>query len=127
MSNCNPSPARRWFRFSLRTLLIAMAVVSAMGGYAAIAWRKSRAEWREAAAIYQERCEALTAASQEVQFSIVPYIGGVLRSRTPGVSKKRVALGDFPREAVVIDRPMKPATEKRFRAAFPETTIRVQP
>src|SRR6187397_2447827 len=49
-----PSPKRRWFQFSLRTLLIVITAGSLWLGWKMYTWRRQQAEQRKAVAAVKE-------------------------------------------------------------------------
>lgn len=107
-----PSP-RRWFRFSLRTLLIAVAVLSIPGAYVAHEWRvvkERRAALEEAEAAAPRRFHTAKA-----------------NPAVSDISRLRRAFGDEEILFCLYAGPIPQKTLNRFRAAFPETSIGSKP
>lgn len=98
----------RWRRFSLRTLLIAMAVLSLPCAYVAREWQT-----------VQERKRAVLAVQKEIG-------GGMFELHSepmPQISWARRAMGDRPRGGLIVPGFASEATLGRLRSAFPETKI----
>lgn len=107
------TPRRRWFRFSLRSALIAMAVLSAAVGYVAHEWRIVRERERAAEL-------ALRSNPGKAEHGLTRSWAALNR-----VSWVRRALGDHSTEQVFLwSGEPPPAVLKRLRAAYPEAEIK---
>ena len=80
----NPKPRRRWFRFSLRTMLVLVTVISVYLGWAAN-WKRQRREFlKSLSGAYVDRSETIAPWPLELLASLA-----YLQSATATIPARR--------------------------------------
>ena len=120
--------SRRWFRFSMRTMLILVTGLSGFLGW--LGWElkyvRERQQWILANQALIRPMDPIRAGwskegepTYDTTRSVVD--GVYLRARTDGVPSWRIWLGDEPVPSIVL--PVDSRDHERVKALFPETVI----
>lgn len=107
------TPRRRWFRFSVRAVLIGVAVLSVLGSHVVHEWR-----------IVRERDAVWRSLKVQTPTGFTCFKGKRQPDSVNGVSYTRQLLGD--QSIASIQLGLLPEEEvQRLRAAFPEAAVTV--
>ena len=113
-----PAPKRRWLRFSVRTLLIAVTVLCVWLGWQVSVVRE-RAQMLKRIHDDNGYCQLLEVMEAEFSPSNRPYYEAYR------VSSVRSLLGDKTVTRVTLDGEMEPSDLEAIERLFPEATITV--
>ncbi len=123
-----PKRKRRWYQFSLRTLMILITLLAVPLGY--VGWQAQIVRERKAMALELQDAGALFFSSAQVT-QLAPRgtfgIGGKeFNPPYPTVTLVRRWLGDDYTVGIELRRSVPPGTESRAAAVFPEAVIQRQ-
>jgi hypothetical protein len=104
-----PKRKRRWFQFSLRTLMIVVALLAVPMGY--VGWQ---------AKIVRERTTLLIESGKEM-------IGGDYLGDDDGISRIRRLFGDRCWKVIILYEAAPTELRAKIKAAFPESSVWIVP